>query len=538
MAPVPVSGTKGAAHAAATMRKIEEAVLDLRHDPYGFVMFAFPWGEAGTLADQTGPYGWQVEILREIGAKLRAGVSNIGDLIQRLAVVSGHGIGKTALVAWVLLWALCTLPRSRLVLTANTEQQLRTKTWPEVSKWFGLLICRDWFTLTETAITSRDPEAEKTWRLDRVTWSETNVEAFQGLHNAGRRIVLVFDEASAIADAVWAASEGALTDANTEIIWLVLGNPTKNTGRFRECFGNQRHRWSCRQIDSRTVPGTNLKLFDQWARDYGDDSDFFRIRVKGEFPRAGSSQFIGGDVVDEAVRRAVPPAGRDALVLGVDIARHGDDQTVIYPRRGRDARSLAPIKLRVPDLMQVAGRVAALQAELAADAVFVDQGGMGVGVLDRLRQLGTPGVFGVEFGEKPMGVALYSEGAAYANRRAEMWGEMRAWLKHGAVIDDTELKADLVGPEYGYNDRSEIQLERKKDMKRRGLASPDVADALALTFAQQVVPRGQMLAAGAGTVAVDYDPFAEGSTLVRHGAPPVGSLPSSHDALLKHWGGR
>jgi hypothetical protein len=186
------------------------------------------------------------------------------------------------------------------VLTANTDTQLRTKTWPEVSKWFRLAINAHWWTVNATSIVSREKGHERIWRADAIPWSENNTEAFAGLHNKGKRIVVIFDEASAIADKIWEVTEGALTDEDTEIIWLAFGNPTQNTGRFRECFGKYKHRWKTFQIDSRTVEGTNKEQLDKWIEDYGEDSDFVRIRVRGEFPRAGSSQFIASDAVAAA----------------------------------------------------------------------------------------------------------------------------------------------------------------------------------------------------------------------------------------------
>ncbi len=487
-------------------------------DPLGFIRSVFPWGRPGTvLAQERGPRDWQAEILQEIGRRLQANAqAGISEAI-RVAVASGHGVGKSALMAWIKLWALASFVDAMTMITANTEQQLRTKTWPQVVKWFNLMDGRERFSLGETAIVSRQKGHEKTWRGDRVTWSEHNTEAFAGLHNLRRRIVLLFDEASAIADNVWEVAEGALTDEDTEIVWIVFGNPTQSSGRFRECFGKFRARWITRQIDSRSVPGTNKAQIAQWVEDYGEDSDFVRVRVRGEFPRIGSSQFIGPELVEAARRREPVSHLHDPLVIGVDVARHGDDRTVIFFRRGRDARTIAPIRLRIPDLMQVAARVAEAARTHGADAVYVDMG-MGAGVVDRLLQLNVPGVIGVEFGGASQGGGrVDGQGANYANKRAEMWGELRAWLAHGAIPDDAELADDLVGPEYSFNSRDQIQLERKEDMKKRGLASPDMGDALALTFAYPAQARALAFGSGGGfaangtpgRVAVEYDPYAE-----------------------------
>ena len=218
---------------------------------------------------------------------------------MRLAVASGHGVGKSALVSWIILWALSTMHDTRGVVSANTESQLRTKTWPELAKWHGLAINRDWFAYTATALHSVLPGKDRTWRVDCITWSENNTEAIAGLHNKGRRAFALLDEASAIPDAVWETIEGALTDADTELFWCVFGNPTRNTGRFRECFAGGRfaHRWRHRQIDSRSVGMTNKAQIAEWVKDYGEESDFIRVRVRGVFPRAGSLQFIDSERV-------------------------------------------------------------------------------------------------------------------------------------------------------------------------------------------------------------------------------------------------
>jgi len=426
---------------------------------------------------------------------------------MRVAVASGHGIGKSALVAWLVLWALATREDARGVVTANTDSQLKTKTWPEIAKWHRLSLIRHWFVHTGTALYAADPGHEQTWRIDAVPWSKSNPAAFAGLHNQGKRLLLVFDEASEIDDLIWEVAEGALTDSDTEILWLAFGNPTRNSGRFRECFGRLRHRWTTRQIDSRSARMPNQALIAQWVEDYGEDSDFIRVRVKGMFPRAGSMQLIGFDIAERAAKAEALATQFDPLVMAVDVARFGDDLSVICFRRGRDARTLPNEKHRGLDTMQLAARAAALIAAHAPDAVFVDETGVGGGVVDRLRQLGHA-VIGIQFGARPDGAV---DGELVANKRAEMWCRMRQWLKSGGAIpDDAELAADLTGVEYGYTIHNEILLEKKDDMKKRGLASPDAGDALALTFAYPVAQQEgghARFAGGRGVVPSEFDPF-------------------------------
>jgi hypothetical protein len=509
--------------AKTTAEQLEEEIAGFSSDPLGFVMFAFPWG-TGELAAHDGPDDWQREILTIIGDKLKAGTINVSGAVAlameavepeavQIAVASGHGIGKSALVAWIIEWAISTFEDTRGVVTANTESQLRTKTWAELAKWHRRCICGHWFELTATALYSRDPQHEKTWRIDMVAWSERNTEAFAGLHNQGKRVLLVFDEGSGIPKIIWETSEGALTDSDTQIIWVAFGNPTRNSGRFRECFGSLKHRWVTRQIDSRTAKMTNKAQIDNWIADYGEDSDFVRIRVRGVFPRAGSTQFIGSEIVDLAASRAAEAGVFDALVIGVDPARFGDDESVIYIRKGRDGRTHEPLKFRGLDNMQLAARVAEQYEFYRADAVFVDGGGPGGGVIDRLRQLRVP-VTEIQFGASPDRSNPGQEQENYANKAAEMWGVMRAWLKSGGAIpDDPDLRSQLTDREYGYTlvgGKDAIQLEKKSDMKKRGLSSPDIADALALTFAYPVqanATAGRTAANQTPRVQWDYDPY-------------------------------
>ena len=478
-------------------------------DPLGYVHAAFPWGK-GALADATGPRAWQAKTFERLTEHLMDERTRCTPF--RDAVASGHGIGKSAEVAMLIKWGLDTRPDTRIIATANTEAQIRNKTWPELIKWHRMSKTRGWFRATATSLVSTERGHAETWRADAVTWSAHNTEAFAGLHNLGKRIILIFDEASGIDERVWEVAQGALTDKDTEIIWIARGNPTRNRGAFRKCFGVHRNLWHTRNIDSRTVEGTNRAYLDELVSAYGEGSDMARVRVLGQFPSASSLQFIGYDMVQAARVRETSPLASDPVVFGVDCARFGDDDSVLAIRCGRDARSRPWKRWHGADTMQLAGDIA-IQAQLwQPQAVFVDGGAMGAGVIDRLRQLGVENVFEVHFGGK----GKDTEWAAgmrvrTANKRAEMWASMRGWLALGAIPDDQRLADELVGVEYGYDADQRILLEKKAHLKARGLASPDAADALACTFAGPVQPRGEdfWLGQSSHRRAPKYDRYAE-----------------------------
>lgn len=493
----------------------DEALIEelgsFAYDPLGFVLWAFPWGEPGELARFDGPVKWQREILSALGS----GLLTLDKAIQ-LATKSGHGIGKSALVAWITWWAYSTFPGTRGVVTANTENQLKTKTWVEIAKWHRLFIASSLFKCTATALFTVDETTAREWRIDIVPWSERNTEAFAGLHNQGKRIIIIFDEASAIPDIIWETTEGALTDLNTEIIWAVFGNPTRNNGRFRECFddGKFAARWTNITVDSREVPYTNHEQIKSWIEDYGIESDFIKVRVLGLFPTTDVNSFISYDLAREATKRQIEPQANHPVILGVDVARFGNDFSVIYPRQGRDARSRLPEVFQGLSTVQLAGRVMQAMHRYGATVACVDGGGVGGGVIDQLRSLGC-NVIEVQFGASPDGTNTTTPGVEYANKRAEIWGEMRDFVHlHGAIPEHVpglkdSLPTELAGPSYTLNVKQKIQLESKEMMRARNVASPNAADALACTFA---LPIGMNLPAGflssRPTLAEEYNPFS------------------------------
>lgn len=473
-----ISARQLAEQKATTKRDaLADWLVSVRLYPERYMAGAWDWGH-GELSRHAGLRTWQHDVAAHIGQSLREAPG----VPVRVAGVTGHGVGKSALVSMLAHWALDTCPDARVIITANTDTQLRTKTSPEIAKWHRLCLTERFYDSSATSLVSRSPGRDKTWRLDLIPWNETRPEAVQGLHNEGKRIVLFFDEAAGIPDKIWEAYEGALTDTGTEIVFVAFGNPNRGSGAFHRCFHRDRERWHRVQLDSRTVEGTNTALFDEWEKAYGEDSDFFRVRVKGQFPRGGDMQFIASDVVQEATKREPSNNYTDPLLMGVDVARFGDDQTVIRFRKGRDARNYRTHKYRGLDTMTLAGKVAELYRDMSVDAVFIDGVGIGGGVVDRLRQLGINPI------DVQSGAASPSRG--YRNLRAYMWGRMRDALREGLAIEaDQELIDDLTGIEYGYTANDDIQLERVEDLKKRGLPSPDNATALALTYAATVAPR-------------------------------------------------
>lgn len=468
----------------AAVLELLDQLAAYAYDPLGFVLWAFPWGEAGTsLEDKSGPEDWQQDQLDRIGKRLREG-GTAGAVIEE-DISSGHGVGKSAEVSWLILWAMSTGADTRCVVTANTENQLRTKTWAELGKWYQLFIGKSLFELTATALHIKDKSAEKTWRCDAIPWSKDKAEAFAGLHNEGKRILVIFDEASTIDDVIWETTEGALTDAKTQIIWCRFGNPTRTSGAFfRKCTTPKRNTYH--RVDSRHISFSNKTQIQNWVDEYGEDSDFVRVRVKGMFPRAGFANFISPELVAQARRRRMQPNDYVAhpKVLAIDPARFGDDQTVVTLRQGLKVHW--QVKMSGFDGFDIASRVVEwIRDEGGVSCVVYDAIGNGAeldGVLHRIPNF-TPTLIPVMWGQPA------KDDKQYFNQRSECWGKMRDWLENGQVPDDDDLQDQLCCLDYGYDGKMRIQLQSKKDAKKNGVKSPDAGDSLALSFIPELIDR-------------------------------------------------
>lgn len=456
---------------------------EFRNDPYGFVLYSYPWKKKGSwLESEDGPDKWQVKVMETLRKELVKRDMSPGEVFEAIciAVASGHGIGKTSLVAWLIHWFICCYPNPQIVVTAGTQAQLEKKTWRELAKWHKVSLQREWFEWTATKFYLR--EAPDTWFASAIPWSEHNSDAFAGTHE--KYVMVIFDEASTIADIIWEVTEGAMTTARC--IWIAFGNPVRNTGRFKACFGKFRKYWISMRVDSRTAKMANPVQIERWRQQYGENSDFFRKRVTGEFPIQASNQLIAEATVDAC--RTYIAYGYESfpIFITVDVARFGEDRTVIMVNQGR--KCLECIVMNGKDTVEVFTKT--IEAwnywKLKNDriGIFVDDIGVGGGVTDMLRKTHGVLVIGVNAG------AAAKDPEKFLNKRIEMWWNMAETLKLGydltSLDDETfdALKQDLINIEYFMHGATQkYQLEAVEDLKDRDLPSPDLGTAFALRFA-------------------------------------------------------
>lgn len=479
-----------------TEQELAEFVASFYDDPYGFVMAMYPWGQKtlpdgshNPLARKQGPEPWQEALLKDLGQHIRdsAYLVSVGGFqrVWRSAVASGHGVGKSALVAWLIQFFMATRVNTRAVVTANTAAQLETKTWPELGKWHSLLLCKHWFTFTSTSYffaQYNDEQRKKNYMVNAQTVSDDNTEAFAGLHNDDGTVFIIADEASGISEKVFEVAEGALTDG--EPFLFLFGNPTRPEGEFYKCFSEYGGMYKQYRVDSRQVSHTNKLHIKAIADKYGEDSDVFKVRVRGLFPDQAFDGFIGINQVLDAQQRELPEDDGAALIMAVDVARFGDDSSVISFRRGRDARSIKRLKFHKLPITRLADMCADAANKYKPDAIVIESTGVGAGLIDILR-------------DRHFRVIDIHPGAPaerqreFVNVRAELWDAMKKWIdSEGCLPDDKELAEQLTSVRYMLKrDETAIQLEAKADMKARGLSSPDDADSLALTFAVRLPRR-------------------------------------------------
>lgn len=464
---------------------------ELAEYPLEWVEWAYDWGY-GDLEGFDGPDVWQRDFLREWGEEIRArGFDGRTPVMpQRFSTVSGHGVGKSALVAWISGFILSTRPQCRGRVTANSIPQLETTTWPEIVKWMKRCKTRRWWRITSgrgamKIVRTTHPES---WRLDGMAWDESRPAAFAGLHASTSTVFYIMDEASEVARIIGETANGGLTDG--EPMMFMFSNPTKASGFFFESHHDMRHRWKCYNVDSRTAKMTNKQLLEEWINDFGIDSDYVKVRVLGQFPVTSDRQFIPTNLVSTAMEadREERFGPLDPIIMGVDVARYGSDESTIYIRRGRSMRWRAPKIFRGLDNMQLAFEIKKIAEEILPDAINIDSGG-GSGPIDALRLWNVPNVNEVLFGAA-------SPDDDYVMMATFMMAEFRKWLKLDGVTlpNDPILKRQIIGREYSMVEGKRgtaIKIESKDEMREHQdkKESPDRADGCCLTFAVPVGPR-------------------------------------------------
>ena len=461
------------------MKKLRE----WRKSPLKFVRDNFFTGQyaGGPDGKLAAPDDWQVDVLEAAPA------------VRRGALKASKGVGKSTLLVWLGWWFLATRLHPKVVCTSISEDNLRDGMWSEFSLWQKRSpFLQKAFTWNAERITS--VEHPQTWWASARTWPKTadknrQADTLAGVH--ADNILFLLDESGGIPDAVMATAEAGLANAEKEggreaMIWQA-GNPTQTDGPLYRACERERALWFVKEIsgdpnDPKRAPRVSREWALEQISKYGADNPWVLVNVFGRFPPSQSNKLIGLEEATEASRRTLQLAEyiSEPKVLGVDCARFGDDRTAFAPRQGKALFQLQTF--RNLDAMEVVGQASLAITKFQPDMVFVDEGGLGAGIVDSLKQLGQP-VIGINS-------ASASTKKECHNKRAEMWWLAAEWLRRGGCIpNDSELIAELCGPTYRFTPANKVLLESKDDMKKRGLPSPDKADAVTLTFAAPVIAR-------------------------------------------------
>lgn len=412
------------------------------------------------------PDPWQEKFLMAIAR---------GD--RKISVRSGHGVGKSTASSWAMLWYFMTRSPVKVVVTAPTSSQLYDAMFAELKRWIntmplplqGLLTVKQEriefnAAPTEMFISARTSRAEQP-------------EALQGIHSDN--VMLVADEASGVPEQVFEAAAGSMSGHNA--VTLLLGNPVRSSGFFYDTHTRLSDEWTTFQVSCKDSPRVSEEYIQEMATRYGEDSNVYRIRVLGEFPKGDDDTVIPMDLLEQAVNRDVAPSSHAPIIWGLDVARFGSDRSALCKRQGNAVTE--PIKTwKNLDLMQLTGAVVAEYQALGPSQqpreILVDSIGLGAGVVDRLRELGLP-ARGINVAESP------AMGGTYRNLKAELWYRAKAWLeaRDCTLVRDEVLIAELATVRYSFTSNGKVQIEGKDEIRKRGLPSPDKADAFVLTFA-------------------------------------------------------
>lgn len=433
----------------------KEFLLRYRNDPVAFVEHVL----------KVKPQAWQADLMQAVC-----------DGERKLSIRSGHGVGKSTAASWLMLWFLITRYPVKIVVTAPTSAQLFDALFAEVKRWINELplALKDILDVKSDRVSHKAAPSEA-FISCRTSRAETP-EALQGVHSDN--VLLICDEASGIPEQVFEAAAGSMSGHNASTI--LLGNPTRSSGFFFDTHHRQAGEWWTRKVSCVDSGLVSDEYVSEMKVRYGEESNAYRVRVLGDFPARDDDTVIPLELVESAQRRDVEVTEDEPIIWGLDVARFGSAASVLCKRQGR--KILAMETWRGLDLMQLTGAVVAeyegCLPRQQPSMICVDSIGVGGGVCDRLRELQLPAV-GVNTAESP------SLRGTYLNLRAELWYKLKGWLEARDVsmpVDD-HLLAELVAIKYKFTSSGKLQIESKAEMSKRGLASPDRADAVCLTFA-------------------------------------------------------
>lgn len=421
------------------------------------------------------PDEWQIKVLKDLA------------LYDRVSVRSAQGVGKTGVESWVIIWYMCCRPFCRVVATAPTREQLNAVLWAEVAKWLESSKVRDFLTWRKTKIYMKGNE--KRWFA--VARTATKQENMQGFHED--YMLFVVDEASGINDKIMEAIDGTLTGLENKL--LLCGNPTKSTGYFFDSHVTNRALFKVHKVSTYDSPRTNKDTAKMLIEKYGADSNVVRVRVHAEFPKQDADAFIPIELAEDACTLEFDPIPNDKVKLirfGVDVARFGDDETILYPNVENEIIE-KDIKIRLgQDTMATAGDVLALTREYhkkypnAHIFAIVDDTGLGGGVTDRLNEiLRNEEIKGLSqyFHVIPVVASAGVDHENYDDITTLLWGTVRELMQERQlkIPNCNRLIGQLTVRKYTLTSRGKLKIEPKKVMKERGVDSPDRADALALS---------------------------------------------------------
>lgn len=410
------------------------------------------------------PDAWQAEALMAL-------VTN-----DRLAVRSGHGVGKSTFLAWALIWFLTTRYPAKVPCTAPSANTMFDVLWAEVRMWIRKMpeaLAQQYDIISDRiSLVGGSMESFASARTAR----REQPDALQGFHS--ENLLFLIDEAAGVDDVIFQVAAGAGSTEGSKMI--LTGNPTRTTGYFSNAF-RPGSGWWTRTVSCLEAKQVSRKFIEDMKRDYGEDSDVYRVRVLGLPPNEDQDSLISFELIENATTRDIVVERRNAI-WGLDVARYGNDTSSLVKRFPRGVVE-QPMVWNKLNTMQLAGRVKSeydnTPEKERPSSIYVDSIGIGAGVVDRLFELGLP-VVGINVSENP---ALLSE--LVHRQRDELWWNAKTWLESREVrIPNNErLCNELASIRKSFTSAGKVQVESKDQMKRRGLRSPDVADAFVLTFA-------------------------------------------------------